>query len=413
MRKDQEMGLEQNIVFKLNGCARILRLTLLYTFQVLRPSKVSSESPSHRDDQSASVSTTWLSLEKDLLKHIDEVRTRLIANMIINNGIRILRLKDSAAAALLVALIMSALMYFVGILLNVISSHSISVFRLSSALASCTAAFSLGAVKILHDVILPPNAKNIASLPSDEDGIIALRSWFRSFSSIPKQFAFSLFFGVLCISTLAMVERHTTADFDLSDYFLGFIAIFSVSHGGYSGILIPTLAKAASQERMRLFWLDPAASSGVKMASSAFAKLSWADALFVTLCMIGLYWFKPWESRVVALISGAWLVAGWVAVSHSFLYPHYYLSKAIRTEKYRQMANIQSVITSYRARLEELDEDDFKKLSELINVYERVAAARETSIDLQAFRNFATSLVIPTLSFLGGLVDVGKLLRLP
>ena len=129
--------------------------------------------------------------------------------------------------------------------------------------------------------------------------------------------------------------------------------------------------------------------------------------------MVALYWFKPWESPAAALVSGVWLLAGWMAVSYSFLFPHFYISKAIRAEKYRQMAELQKILASYQARLEKLSEDELKKLSELISLYDRLAAARETSLDIQALSSFFTSLVLPTLSFLGGLVDIKKLVGLP
>jgi hypothetical protein len=161
---------------------------------------------------------------------------------------------------------------------------------------------------------------------------------------------------------------------------------------------------------MRLFWLSPADSPGIKMASLAFAKLSVADAAVVTICIIMMYWFRPWESPIAALISGIWLLLGLAAVSYSFLYPHYHLSKAIKAEKNRQIAGLQGIITSYRKHLENLGEDDFEKLSELVKLYEQLAAARETAIDMRALRSFLTSLVIPTLSFFGGLFDLDTLI---
>lgn len=351
-------------------------------------------------------------LEKNLMTLIESTRTRLLANWIVNSGIRVLHTKDSVGAVLIVSTILSVLIYLVTALVGKVSNPSFPLFTPLSALMSFVAGFSFGIVKILHDNILPPNAKNLVSLALDEKGLIAIRDWFQLFLSLPTQLVTSLSLSTLMVLTLIVIERNTSARFGVGGYVLMFFAIFAIGHGAYCAVLIPTLAKAASKERMRLFWLNPADSPGVEMASSAFAKLSMADALVVTLCIVAMYWFRPWESPLAALVSGIWLVIGLAAVSYSFLYPHYYLSKAIRAEKRRQIALVQDVITSYRERIEQLSEDDFKKLSKLIKLYDRLVSARETAIKMEAFRSFLTSLAIPALSFFGGLINLGSLLHL-
>lgn len=348
-------------------------------------------------------------LEKDLITLIDSTSVRLLANMIINSGIRILHLKDTTGSALAVTAILSVLIYLATTLISRMFNHFAPLLIPSLAVASFVTALSLGVVKILHDNILPLNAKNLVSLALDGKGLVALHDWFQSFLSLPRQLITSVSLGGLGVLSSLVIARNTSVSLDVGSYVLVFFCVFSVGHGFYCAILIPTLAKAGSKERMRLFWLNPAVSPGVKMASSAFAKLSAADAVIVTICIVVMYWFRPWESPIAALISGIWLLLGLVAVSYSFLYPHYYLSKAIKAEKNRQLARFQGIITSYRDRLEDLDEDDFKKLSELIKLYDQLAAARETAIDMQALRSFLTSLVIPTLSFFGGLIDLDTL----
>ena len=371
-----------------------------------------AEMPMSGETEVFPVSRTRADLEEELITLIDSAKSRLLANIAINSGIRVFHLKDTVGAGIVVATVLMVLICVARILFALVFSGSGPPFPLASALAGFITAFSLGAVKILHDNILPPNAKNIASLPLDENGFAALRDWFQSFFSLPKQLAFSFSFGMLSVLTVSVIERNTSASFQVIDYVLAFLAIFSVGQGGYCGIFIPTLAQAATKERMRLFWLNPAESYGVRMASLAFGKLVVVDALFVSFCMIALYWFKPWESSLAALVSGAWLVTGWTAVSFAFLYPHYYLSRAIKAEKERQLANLQTTITQYQACLKEPSEGDFKKLSEFIALYDRLTKVRETSIDTQALRNFITSLVIPTMSFLGGLIDLGSFVDL-
>ena len=87
------------------------------------------------------------------------------------------------------------------------------------------------------------------------------------------------------------------------------------------------------------------------MLASGFNVLSFVEAVAITLCIIGMYWFRPWESAMSALISGIWLIIGLVAVSYGFFYPHFYLSAIISDEKHRQSHNIQRAIDSLLPRL--------------------------------------------------------------
>jgi hypothetical protein len=370
------------------------------------------ETPALRNTETSLASGSRTDLEQDLTTLIDSTGVRLLANIVINSGIRILHLKDTVGATLAVTTILSVLIYLATTLLGRVFDRSAPLLIFPSAVASFITALSFGIIKTLHDNILPPNAKNLVSLALDEKGLVLLRDWFRSFLSLPKQLITSLLLGGLSVPSSLMIARNTSVSLDVGAYVLIFFCMFSVGHGFYCAVLIPTLAKAGSTERMRLFWLSPADSPGIKMASLAFAKLSVADAAVVTICIIMMYWFRPWESPIAALISGIWLLLGLTAVSYSFLYPHYHLSKAIKAEKNRQMAGLQGIITSYRKHLENLGEDDFEKLSELVKLYEQLAAARETAIDMRALRRFLTSLVIPTLSFFGGLFDLDTLINL-
>jgi hypothetical protein len=77
------------------------------------------------------------------------------------------------------------------------------------------------------------------------------------------------------------------------------------------------------------------------------------------------------------------------------------------------MSDLQAVITSFRSRLDELNEDDCRRLDELLKLYDRIAAAKESTVDLSALGRLFTSLLVPTLSFFSGLIDWNSLLNGP
>jgi uncharacterized membrane protein YGL010W len=352
-------------------------------------------------------------LENNLKTLIRSTKDRLIANILINTPIRLFHLKDGVASALLVTLLWAISIYLIAAALNKVVNTSAGVFTPLAALASIIAAASLGVVKILHDEILPPNLDNLVAWPYDESGLAALHNWFESLLSMKKQLLTSCLLAVFAVVTLNIVERNTSAKFEIGTYLSVFSAMFSVGHGLYCAVKIPTLAKAATKQRMNLYWLDPANTPILKIASSAFAKLSIADGAIATLCIVALYWFRPWESLLVATISAFWLVAGLVAVTYSFVYPYHYITRGIKDDKRRQMSHLQSIIAPFRSRLDQLNEHDYKKLDELLKLYDRIATAKDSTLDIPALSRFFTSLVVPTLSFVIGLIDWKKLLNLP
>jgi hypothetical protein len=349
-------------------------------------------------------------MERELLAlMLENTRNQLIANAVVNSVIRRLRMADSTINVLCLSMLASILAVLVTIGLNeLFSQTTLGILPLILIMSGLTG-FSLSIVKILHDIILPPNARALMSYILDETGLITFSEWFRSFLSLPKQLITSLLLSLLMIVSLFVIERNTTVVFGIGTYILMFFAIFVIGQGAYSAVMIPTIVRAATKERMKLFWLHPTDSPAIKMASSAFAKLSMADAAIVTICLIAMYWFKPWESPDAAIVSGIWLLIGLSAVSYSFLYPHYYLSKAIKAEKERQMLNLQAIISSFQSSITELSEEDLKRLAEFNKLYDQLSATRESAIDTRAFRGFLTSLAVPTLSFLGGLLDLGQI----
>ncbi|MBL7935228.1 MAG: hypothetical protein JNM51_05400 [Bacteroidia bacterium] len=351
-----------------------------------------------------------LSVEAELLWLSESAKDRLLANKIFNWLIRFFHLKDTPTSVLFIAFIVSLLFLSVKLLISKYFYNSEPQYLLGSILASFLISFSFAAVKILHDIILPPNAGKMLYL-IEKKGIPLLKEWFTSFLSLRNQLSFSIFIGILAIITIYFVDSHTTAKFDFGDYILGSLAMFGVSHGGYCGLLIPTIAKPLSKGGLKLFWINPSDSEAIKIASWGFRLLTLADGFFVTACIVALYWFRPWESILVASISGIWLIVGVISVSYSFFYPHYYLNLAIRNQKEKQVEAIRKILDVYYDRIHILVEKDFKKLNEYILIYERLLKTRESSINTPALQNYFTSIVIPTLSFLTGLIDLNAIFK--
>ena len=339
---------------------------------------------------------------------VESMRAKLLSNIVIFNSIRLLHLRDSLGTTSIVIVVLTCLLYILATIISKLFDRTAPVLSPAALLASFLTAFSFGVMKILYDDILVPNAKNFASFFDDENGITVLRGWFRSFLSIRKQLLISVVCGLLGVFTLYLGKRYSAANFRVGSYILVFFCLFAVGHGAYCAIAVPTLAKAVSEERPKMFWLNPADSPWVKIASSSFSKLSMADTIILFLCVVGLFFLGPQSSLKLMIIAAIWLLVGFFTVSYSLLYPRYYLQKSIKAEKIRQMSEMQNLIASYRSHIEQLDENELKKLSELVKLYDHLALAKESTIDLGVLINLIPSIGIPLVTFILTLITLWK-----
>jgi hypothetical protein len=301
-------------------------------------------------------------------------------------------------------------------------------------LVSLLAAFSFSIVKALHDDILPTDKQSHATDLSDkraavgndectnnfaqnliafahEESLVAMTKWWRSFLSLTHQGLFVAVCGGLGIITLYVFARYSSIHFHFGSYLLMAVCGIALGQGGYCALRIPRLAKAITAAPMDMFWLHPADSSWIKEASSVFTKLSLANALIATCCIIGLVWPRPWKSSMPAIVAATWLFVTLSVVLYSFIYPHYHLGKAIKEAKKREMDTMQTLIAFKKEWIEKPEgETEIEKLNELLKVYDQLAASRESAIDTQAMLSLFFSLAIPILSFIGIIVQLGSII---
>jgi hypothetical protein len=348
------------------------------------------------------------SLKRKFEKRIELRQQLLLSNIIINYGIRKLHFKVSTQTIIYVTFILAILLYIITTLLSILFGESAPVFTFAF-LASFLTAFSFGVIKYLDHHILSVSfdafPKNLVDFALDNKSLAALSNWLRSYLSLEKQLVVSSIIGILGTASTFYIAKNRSMNFKFGSYILIFCCFFAIGHGAYCAVIIPTLAKVLSQKRMKMFWLNPADSSWVNDASSFFTKLSMADALIVAFVIGGLYLLKPWESSKTAWVAGIWLVIGIACLSYTFLYPHYYLNKAIKSEKKRQMENLQTIIRTYQTRVEGLNKSEFKDLFERIKLYDHLSAAKESAVDTQALLRFITSIIVPSLTYLGGFLS--------
>lgn len=356
---------------------------------------------------------------EELESLINKTRDKLLCNRIINNSTRFvnritgLRLKEDSLYTIgLVTVLLSSSFYLATTAMSYAFDRSIRIVNPASILVSVLAAFSFSIVKGLHDNILPSEGNNFAKnlIPvAPEGSLTAMRDWWKSFLS-SCQYVFVGICGLLSVFTLFVFAKYTSIHFHFGSFVLMFICGIALGHGGYCAVLIPRLAKAMTAAPIRVFWLHPADSPWIREASSVFTKLSLANALIFTCCIVGLIWPRPWKSSIPAIVATIWLLVTLCVVLYSFIYPHYHLGRAIKAAKKKEMSKMQDLIAFKQEWvLDPGGEAEIKKLNEVVKVYDQLAASRDSAIDMRARLSFFFSLAIPILSFVGIIIRLGSI----
>jgi len=124
----------------------------------------------------------------------------------------------------------------------------------------------------------------------------------------------------------------------------------------------------------------------------------------------------PWNDRTTFWVAFCWLIFVWGVTTYTFVYPHYYIAKGIQLEKNHQCNRLDLIIKTYQAQIAELTTEQIEKMQKLIELREKISATKNSPLDLSKLTQYFTSLILPTTSFILGVIDIPilhKLLPLP
>ena len=367
----------------------------------------------------------------DLQTEMNNFRTHLLANAIIN-GLIPSRWNDARWAVAAVTVLLALSLFVVSTLISKIVDGALPVLGYNF-LASALTVFCFAIIKVLHDGIFPRKVTTFPErLPqiAKEKTKESIAKWFNSYLKIWKQLVVSILFGVAGIGTLLAFKQNAGSDFRFGSYVVVFLCFFASGNGAYCSIGIPTLIRRISKCEMEMFWLSPADTPWIREASWIFIKLALADAFVFAWGIVGLYLLKPLNYGATTLVALIWLFIGLSTILYTFLFPHHYLTKTIRAEKRRQIQSLQKLIIQYQASINSVkpagpvnkanlankediaNREDIEKLAHLVTIYERLAAARESAVDLKTWIGLIPTLALPSVPYLSlfgrSLIEIGK-----
>jgi hypothetical protein len=178
----------------------------------------------------------------------------------------------------------------------------------------------------------------------------------------------------------------------------------------YLILTIPTVISLGSKYEMHCYQFDPVNSRIVQVTSKMFGVCTIAVSVADTMIMICLFILNPWgaTTRWIAL---AWLVYVWGLASYIFIVPHYFLYKAIVVIKYRVFRQLDLIVNDYQAKIKDLNKNEWASFKEIISLREKVSASKNSPIELGGWTQYVTSLFLPTLSYVSGVLDLASVIK--
>jgi hypothetical protein len=354
---------------------------------------------------------------------LDNKKTELI-NVMVKAGNRVisytfiqrlkknLHLSNNFLSSIIAVLVVSILLWVISWIIDRIVKLPITWLEaLYLAIPAIVTGIFLLMAKVGVDVAFLANIYFIADFCKNEKGFIAMSNWFKKTFIIWPQMLFSILIGIIGVISLRVFLTDYPSIRSIVGIYIGaFFSMGIIGMGTYLILVIPTVISLGSKYEMNVYPLDPAQSRLVQVVSYMFGICTLLVSVMATIIMILLFVLNPWgdTTKWVALV---WMIYIWGATSYIFFLPHYFLRKGIIFSKNLVLKELDSIICDYQSRIKSLKKSEWESFTEVISLREKVAATKNSPIKFGGWTQYITSLVLPTLSYIGGFVDVNSFIK--
>lgn len=246
---------------------------------------------------------------------------------------------------------------------------------------------------------------------SDENAFADIARWLRLVSNPIVQLLTCFFFALLgCGLAASWSGNKDGIPIFLSSYIIVFIAGFLIGNGAYFALTAPTLACVLSKCRFCLYCFAPSEAPFIRKVKSCFGMMTIGNAIVFSVVMLEIYLMGPSGSKTTMRLALLCLLFGVSIISYSFLYPHLFLSRIVRREKWAVLDNMQAKISSLYGGQNLPDPKVAGEIRELMDLYNLAKQSSDSSLNFAVLWTYFSSLILPMASFLAGLVNWRDLL---
>jgi hypothetical protein len=138
--------------------------------------------------------------------------------------------------------------------------------------------------------------------------------------------------------------------------------------------------------------------------------LTITNAIVFSTTMLEIYQMGPSGSRTTLRLALMSLILGFLVISYSFIYPHVFLSRIIRQEKWSVLDMLQAKINLLYSGDDLPDAKTAKEIKALMELYNLAKLSSNSSLNVAGLRTYFSSLILPTASFFAGLINWKEIL---
>lgn len=241
---------------------------------------------------------------------------------------------------------------------------------------------------------------------SDTKAFSDIAYWVHKVSNPTIQILVCLFFALLsCGLAVIWNNNQSRIPIFLSSYIVAFISGFLIGNGAYFALIVPTIACVLSKCRFRLYCFAPSDAPFIRKVKSCFGMMTIANAIVFSVVMLEIYLLGPSGSKITMRLALACLIFGILVISYSFLYPHLFLSKIIRQEKWAVLDTLQARINRLYNSHDLPDSNTACEIKALMDLYSLAKLSPDSSLNVAVLRTYFSSLILPTVSFIAGLIN--------
>jgi hypothetical protein len=246
---------------------------------------------------------------------------------------------------------------------------------------------------------------------SDEKAFADIVRWVRRVSNPTIQLVTCFFFALLACGLVdSWTGNKGRIPIFLSSYIVVFIAGFLIGNGAYFALTVPTVACVLSKCRFRLYCFAPSEAPFIRKVKSCFGMMTIGNAIVFSVVMLEIYLMGPSGSKTTMRLALLCLLFGVSVISYSFLYPHLFLSRIVRREKWAVLDTLQAKISSLYGGQDLPGPKIAGEIRELMDLYNLAKQSPDSSLNFAVLWTYFSSLILPMASFVAGLINWRDLL---
>jgi hypothetical protein len=261
---------------------------------------------------------------------------------------------------------------------------------------------SLALLNVFAFVVAQASAFKISALHRtliDDDEIRRLAAWDRRWYSPMASAVFGGAIGLAFLAVLFVVHRDLTG-VDLTPTAVWIAAVVTTFLGQYSFSTAMIFAEFLQFTRchFRLYPLSPIDTRAVRTTSTGLKELGVISVTLFPLFYLVLLSVLPQVSQLIVLVTGGFLLLGYLAIAIGILFPLRFIGTIVKAEKWRVLEPIEARLTGMVARFHTLSDAEHEEFSRLAELHRRVAESKDSLLGLGAVARIAGAAALSTVT---------------